>query len=251
MRPRIFKDGDSWCCVYGDQPECVEGWGNSPEDACRDFDKVWSATKDAPDGTETKMTFADLNIGDYFQYGNSFQYGNRVAKKINGCLPRGSDYHPVNAKQVDPDEDLSFPGYMRVLRLEKYTPARDTLGKVLDESAKALGKAAEALHPSENEESSVRVGDFEVLYHINTGLTSLSLGLEANPSKKSQYGELRPGDFFYCKDEEYGSEIGLVIDSKTPGRQFKCVILSSGEVLTPEPTLTLLKAEIKKGEKDG
>lgn len=42
-RPRIFPDGDQWCCLYGDNLQVgVAGFGNTPEQACREFDKVWS-----------------------------------------------------------------------------------------------------------------------------------------------------------------------------------------------------------------
>jgi len=42
MRPRVFKDGDSWCCLYGENiMEGVVGFGPTPNDACMDFDKTW------------------------------------------------------------------------------------------------------------------------------------------------------------------------------------------------------------------
>ena len=42
-KPRIFQDGNKWCAILG---ECIVdgslvGWGNSPNDAAVDFDKLW------------------------------------------------------------------------------------------------------------------------------------------------------------------------------------------------------------------
>lgn len=42
MRPRVFKDGDSWCALYGESPQDgVAGFGNTPELACQNFDEAW------------------------------------------------------------------------------------------------------------------------------------------------------------------------------------------------------------------
>lgn len=42
MRPKVFVDGDSWCCLYGDNLQVgVSGWGATAEAACVDFDRSW------------------------------------------------------------------------------------------------------------------------------------------------------------------------------------------------------------------
>jgi len=41
-RPRLFRDGNKWGCLFGENPmEGVEGWGDSPGQAYYDFDKNW------------------------------------------------------------------------------------------------------------------------------------------------------------------------------------------------------------------
>jgi hypothetical protein len=41
-KPRIFIDGDHWCCLLGDDLQSgVAGFGKSPYEACMDFDKMW------------------------------------------------------------------------------------------------------------------------------------------------------------------------------------------------------------------
>ena len=41
-RPKIFKDGDRWCCLYGDNiQEGIAGWGDTPYRACCEFDTIW------------------------------------------------------------------------------------------------------------------------------------------------------------------------------------------------------------------
>ena len=43
MRPRVYKDGDSWCALYGENlQDGVAGFGVSPQAACEDFDCTWS-----------------------------------------------------------------------------------------------------------------------------------------------------------------------------------------------------------------
>lgn len=50
FRPRIFRDGNQWCALYGDNlQDGVAGFGDSPELAMWDFDRAW-ATK-LPHGT--------------------------------------------------------------------------------------------------------------------------------------------------------------------------------------------------------
>ncbi len=41
-RPALTLDGVSWCALYGENlQEGVAGFGNSPEKAMEDFDRVW------------------------------------------------------------------------------------------------------------------------------------------------------------------------------------------------------------------
>jgi len=45
-KPRIFKDGDSWIALLGDNfAEGVTGSGATPEEACQSFDKYWNTGK--------------------------------------------------------------------------------------------------------------------------------------------------------------------------------------------------------------
>lgn len=41
-RPKLSRDGDKWCALYGDniQDGCC-GFGDSPDLAMQDFDKKW------------------------------------------------------------------------------------------------------------------------------------------------------------------------------------------------------------------
>ena len=42
MRPKVYPDGDQWCALYGENlQEGVCGFGNTPVNACYDFDKNW------------------------------------------------------------------------------------------------------------------------------------------------------------------------------------------------------------------
>lgn len=42
FRPRVFRDGNEWCALFGDNIEDgVAGFGNSPDVATRDFDVNW------------------------------------------------------------------------------------------------------------------------------------------------------------------------------------------------------------------
>lgn len=46
MRPRVFPDGNAWCCLYGDNlQEGVAGFGDTPEGACYDFDMAWGQNR--------------------------------------------------------------------------------------------------------------------------------------------------------------------------------------------------------------
>ena len=40
-RARIYKDGNQWCCIYGEFPEGVIGFGDTPQKAVDEFHRVW------------------------------------------------------------------------------------------------------------------------------------------------------------------------------------------------------------------
>jgi hypothetical protein len=41
-RPKISIDGNQWCALYGENlQDGVAGFGDTPSDAMRDFDKNW------------------------------------------------------------------------------------------------------------------------------------------------------------------------------------------------------------------
>lgn len=43
---RIYKDGDSWCCLYGENiQEGISGWGEYPYQAALDFRKEFMGEK--------------------------------------------------------------------------------------------------------------------------------------------------------------------------------------------------------------
>lgn len=43
LKPRLFREGNLWGCIHGGNPmEGVEGYGESPDLAYRDFDKNWN-----------------------------------------------------------------------------------------------------------------------------------------------------------------------------------------------------------------
>lgn len=37
----VKQDGDMWCCILGDLPTGVVGFGKTPKEACDEFDMVW------------------------------------------------------------------------------------------------------------------------------------------------------------------------------------------------------------------
>ena len=46
MRPAIYPDGNQWCALYGeDLVMGVAGFGDTPEQACADFDNNWRTQK--------------------------------------------------------------------------------------------------------------------------------------------------------------------------------------------------------------
>lgn len=41
-RPRLTRDGNKWCALYGENlVDGVAGFGDSPDEAYREFDKAW------------------------------------------------------------------------------------------------------------------------------------------------------------------------------------------------------------------
>lgn len=43
MRASVKPDGDKWCCLYGDDLMVgVAGFGDTPQQACWDFDRAWA-----------------------------------------------------------------------------------------------------------------------------------------------------------------------------------------------------------------
>lgn len=42
LQPKIYKDGDKWCCLWGlDVQDGVAGFGDTPYLAMLDFNKSW------------------------------------------------------------------------------------------------------------------------------------------------------------------------------------------------------------------
>lgn len=42
FRPKVYIDGNQWCALYGDNlQDGVAGFGDSPDQAMREFDKAW------------------------------------------------------------------------------------------------------------------------------------------------------------------------------------------------------------------
>lgn len=43
MRPKLFIDGNQWCCLYGENlQDGVAGFGDCPRTACDNFDRRWN-----------------------------------------------------------------------------------------------------------------------------------------------------------------------------------------------------------------
>lgn len=41
LKPRVYRDGDKWCVAYGEMPEGVFGFGNTPQEAAMDWANSW------------------------------------------------------------------------------------------------------------------------------------------------------------------------------------------------------------------
>ena len=39
---QVMKDGDQWCCILGDLATGVVGFGKTPQEACAEFDLLWT-----------------------------------------------------------------------------------------------------------------------------------------------------------------------------------------------------------------
>lgn len=43
IKPPLFRDGNQWCALYGNNlQEGVVGFGRSPDEAYRAFDRAWT-----------------------------------------------------------------------------------------------------------------------------------------------------------------------------------------------------------------
>ena len=42
---QVMKEGSQWCCILGDLPTGVVGFGDTPEEACAEFDRTWREGK--------------------------------------------------------------------------------------------------------------------------------------------------------------------------------------------------------------
>lgn len=43
LKPQIFKDGDKWCVLYGENiQDGICGFGDTPYQAVLDFNKAWN-----------------------------------------------------------------------------------------------------------------------------------------------------------------------------------------------------------------
>jgi len=43
LRPKIFIDGDQWCCLYGDDIQTgIAGFGSTPDKAIWDWNLQWN-----------------------------------------------------------------------------------------------------------------------------------------------------------------------------------------------------------------
>lgn len=42
LKPKLFMEGNQWAAMYGDEPSLsLLGFGDTPEEAARDFDHAW------------------------------------------------------------------------------------------------------------------------------------------------------------------------------------------------------------------
>ena len=48
LKPRIYPDGNQWCCIYGEMPLCVAGFGDTPHKAVVNFANNYYSQKLTP-----------------------------------------------------------------------------------------------------------------------------------------------------------------------------------------------------------
>lgn len=54
---RVYQDGNAFCCCLGDYtPNAIAGFGDTPDEACREFDKAWYAKAPAQEPGEGSET---------------------------------------------------------------------------------------------------------------------------------------------------------------------------------------------------
>lgn len=41
-KAKIYQDGNEWCCILGDLPTGICGFGSTPKKACDEFDRIWN-----------------------------------------------------------------------------------------------------------------------------------------------------------------------------------------------------------------
>lgn len=57
FRPRIFPDGNEWCCLLGDNlAEGVSGFGETPDAAAKAFDQAFYHSKAPPELKRTRLS---------------------------------------------------------------------------------------------------------------------------------------------------------------------------------------------------
>ncbi len=50
FRPKVFQDGNKFCCLYGDDlMQGIAAFGDSPDEACREFDRIWIKKQEGKD----------------------------------------------------------------------------------------------------------------------------------------------------------------------------------------------------------
>ena len=43
LKPKLFIDGDQWCCMYGENlQDGISGFGDTPKKAVSDWNKQWN-----------------------------------------------------------------------------------------------------------------------------------------------------------------------------------------------------------------
>ena len=57
---RVYRDGSRWVCVFESHPDplrCVVAYGDSPAQACRNFDALWNGPDFLIDSEEPEEQF--------------------------------------------------------------------------------------------------------------------------------------------------------------------------------------------------